>query len=179
MNGLTSILKIIERLAIKKSKQDDDLIKELIKQDYQQQYLNECKYIWKNYVPKRNQAKNLQGELLREMEKIRCEAQDNGNINWDDDYSYFCDFITKSLLEQKVFSNEEKKEICSIMRYIKECGLYAQRYNNKEIEESKIDPNKIAYTEDNLYDIICDKIGKLQKEHPEPIPYKENKNIRR
>lgn len=42
----------------------------------------------------------MQGELLREIEKIRCEAQDNGNINWDDDYSYFCDFISGKLTKK-------------------------------------------------------------------------------
>ena len=53
----------------------------IIGEEYEQQYFDECKYIWKNYVPQAGQAHNLQGELLREMEKIRCEAQDNGNIN--------------------------------------------------------------------------------------------------
>ena len=61
----------------------------------------------------------MQGELLREIEKIRCEAQDNGNINWDDDYSYFCDFISGKLTEQPVFSETEKQEINLIMAYIK------------------------------------------------------------
>ena len=69
----------------------------------------------KNYVPQAGQADNLQGELLREIEKIRCEAQDNGNINWDDDYSYFCDFISGKLTEQPVFSETEKQEINLIM----------------------------------------------------------------
>lgn len=64
-------------------------IEEIISNDYEQEYFDECKYIWKNYVSSKGQADSLQGELLREMEKIRCEAQDNGNINWDDDYSYF------------------------------------------------------------------------------------------
>lgn len=76
----------------------------IICEEYEQQYFDECKYIWKNYVPQAGQADNLQGELLREIEKIRCEAQDNGNINWDDDYSYFCDFISGKLTEQPVFS---------------------------------------------------------------------------
>ncbi len=154
-------------------------IEDFISKEYNQRYFNECKYIWENYVPKNGQSHNLQGELLREIEKIRCEAQDNGNINWDDDYSYFCDFIVSSLSEQSVFSENEKDEIRVIITYIKECGLYAQKYYDEKIKESEFEPNKIAYTEDNLYDIICDKIGKFQKEHPEPIPYKQNKNIRR
>ena len=53
----------------------------IIGEEYEQQYFDECKYIWKNYVQQAGQAHNLQGELLREIEKIRCEAQDNGNIN--------------------------------------------------------------------------------------------------
>ena len=71
-------------------------IDELIEQEYEQQYFEECKFIWQNFVPKSGQARNLQGELLREIENIRCEAQDNGNVNWDDDYSlkdtvgYYC-----------------------------------------------------------------------------------------
>lgn len=65
----------------------------------------------KNYVPKKGQANNLQGELLREIEKIRCEAHDNGNKNRDNDYSYFCDFISKRLSEQSIFSVVEKEEI--------------------------------------------------------------------
>ena len=68
-------------------------IDELIEQEYEQQYFEECKFIWQNFVPKSGQARNLQGELLREIENIRCEAQDNGNVNWDDDLTYFCEFI--------------------------------------------------------------------------------------
>ena len=42
----------------------------IIGEEYEQQYFDECKYIWKNYVPQAGQADNLQGELLREIEKI-------------------------------------------------------------------------------------------------------------
>lgn len=96
-----------------------------------------------------------------------------------EDYSYFCDFISESLLKQSIFSIEDKEEIALIMSYIKECGIYAEKYNRGKISEESVDPNKIAYIEDNIYDIICDKIGKLQKENREPIPYEKNNNIRR
>ena len=162
-----------------KKKKDCLTIDEIIGKKYEYQYFDECKYIWKNYVPKTGQADNLQGELLREMENIRCEAQDSGNINWDDDYSYFCDFIKKELTEQVIFSEEEKKEIILILDYIKECGMYAQKFYNEEIPESDVDMDKVAYVEDNLYDIICDKIGRLHKETGEPIPYEKNNNIMR
>ena len=162
-----------------KKKNNSLAIEEIASKDYNQIYFEECKYIWKNYVPKNGQATNLQGELLREIEKIRCEAQDNGNMNWDDDYSYFCDFISNKLCEQSIFSDREKEEINLIMSYIKECGIYAQKYNSGKILENDIDVNKIAYTEDNLYNIIADRIGQLQKESGRPIPYEKNNNIRR
>lgn len=162
-----------------KKKSNSLTIEEIISKDYNQKYFDECKYIWKNYVPKRGQADNLQGELLREIEKIRCEAQDNGNINWDDDYSYFCDFISNKLSEQVIYSAQEKEEIKLIMSYIKECGIYAREYNSGRIPEKDIDANKIAYIKDNLYDIIADRIGQLQKENNTPIPYEKNNNINR
>lgn len=162
-----------------KRKSSSLTIEKIIDKDYNYKYFDECKYIWKNYVPKSGQANNLQGELLREIEEIRCEAQDDGNINWDDDHSYFCDFISKKLLEQSIFSSIEKEEITLIMSYIKECGMYAQKFYCGIIPENEVDMDKIAYTNDNLYDIICDKIGQLQKENSEPIPYEKNNAIKR
>ena len=50
-----------------KKKSNSLTIEEIISKDYNQKYFDECKYIWKNYVPKRGQATNLQGELLREI----------------------------------------------------------------------------------------------------------------
>lgn len=112
-------------------------------------------------------------------EALRCEAQDNGNINWDYDHAYFCDFIRSSLNAQSIFSDADKEEISLIMNFIKECGLYAQRYNNSKCTDENVDIEKLAYTEDNLYDIICDKIGRLQKENSRPIPYRANDRIKR
>ena len=131
-----------------------------------------CRYIWKNYVPKSGQADNLQGELLREIEGLRWEAQENGNINWDEDFAYFCDFISAALAGQPIFSDGEKEEIRFVMGRIKEYGTYARKANDGEIPYDDIDMEKIAYVEDDLYDIICDKIARLHIEYPEPIPYK-------
>lgn len=164
-----------------RKKNSDPTIEEIISRykNYQQKYFDECQYIWTNYVPAAGQADNLQGELLREVEKIRCEAQDNGNINWDDDFSYFCDFITKSLSEQPIFSKDEKQEIAVIMNYFKECGYYSQKFHRGEIPDSDFQVEKIAYVDDDLYDVISDKIGQMQRENSGPIPYKRNDNLRR
>ena len=166
-------------LDILQKKNNKRTIQDIISQEYKQKYFDECKFIWKNYVPKNGQATTLQGELLREIEKIRCEAQDNGNINWDNDYTYFCDFISKKLSEQTIFSKSEKEEIVLIMSYLKECGIYAQNYHKGEILENAVDIDKLAYVKDNLYDIICDKIGQLHKEHGTALPYEKNTFIKR
>ena len=57
--------------------------------------------------------------------------------------------------------------------------MYAQKFYCGIIPENEVDMDKIAYTNDNLYDIICDKIGQLQKENSEPIPYEKNNAIKR
>ncbi|HCE33781.1 MAG TPA: hypothetical protein DEQ88_00130 [Clostridiales bacterium] len=154
-------------------------IEDLIAKEYEQRYFDECRFIWQNYVPKSGQARNLQGELLREIEKIRIEAQDNGNVNWDDDFSYFCDFIAQSLVKQTIFSETEKEEIIEIMSYLKARGEYAARCNSGEISADMVQPENLAYLKDNLYDVVCDAIGKLQSLHPEPICYKRNKSLKR
>ncbi len=65
------------------------------------------------------------------------------------------------------------------MSYIKECGMYSQKFNSGMIPENEVVIDKIAYTDNNLYDIICDKIGQLQKEHSTLIPYEKNNTIKR
>ena len=72
------------------------------------QYGKECNHIMNNLVPARGQADSLQGELLRELEKLRYEAQNNGNQNWDEWFVFFCDHIKAQLCSQSIFSDEEK-----------------------------------------------------------------------
>lgn len=149
----------------KKKKEVKLTLRDLILEDYTQKYQEECHFIWENYVPSQGQSEILQGELLREIEKIRHEAQENGNINWDGDYSYFCEYIKRILCNMSIYSEEECLKITLIMDYLKYCGEYASHMENSE----DIEINSIAYTKDNLYDMIADMIGKLQNLHPDPI----------
>lgn len=87
--------------------------------------------------------------------------------------------ISERLCEQPIFTATEKEEVILIMSYLKKCGIYAQKFNCEEIPEDDVDIEKAAYVRDNLYDIICDKIGKLYKENPYLIPYERNNNIKR
>lgn len=169
-------MKLFQR---RKKEQPVVTIEELSASEYKQAYEEECRFIWKSYVSSSGQSDVLQGELLRELEKLRHEAQNNGNRNWDDDFAYFCDFIKSALCESDLFSDEKQQEIILIMNYLKECGDYAARWYRGEASERQLIVDKIAYVKDNLYDRIADAIGVLQLKFPDPIPYERNETIHR
>ena len=138
---------------------------------YKQQHLKECKFIWENMVPKSGQADNIQGELLREAEKLRNEACDNGNINWDSNFSWFCDNIYGTLSGSGIFDEEKCEILRKALTYIKENGEYAYRYNQGLISDEECDPARLAYTDDDLYDYIEDAIAEYYIANKEPVPY--------
>lgn len=153
----------------------------LKKSKYVMKYADECNYIIENFISESGQANCLQGELLRECEKLRHEAQVNGNYNWDKWFEYFCDHIRESLVEQVFFSTEEKQKITDILEFFKSCGEYAADiiHNESLPDDYPVDLDKLAYTEDNLYDIIADAIGKMHSEAGKEIPYIINPDMYR
>lgn len=58
------------------------VVKRLGIRNYKASHIETCKRIWKELVPKRGQADSLQGELLRQDEKLGNEARENGNFNF-------------------------------------------------------------------------------------------------
>ncbi|MGF9947433.1 hypothetical protein ABEX44_30025 [Priestia megaterium] len=55
------------------------------------------------YVPKSGQSGVVEGELIRAIEKLRCEAQDNGNANWDAGFEMLGSYILEILNDDDVF----------------------------------------------------------------------------
>ena len=78
-----------------------------------------------------------------------------------------------------MFSDLEKEKITLVLTYVKKCGDYARRFHSGEVSENKLDVNMLAYTDDNLYDIVADAIGFVQSRTKEPIPYQHNEKIKR
>ncbi len=76
-----------------------------------------CRWVWQNLVPRQGQASTLQAELLRAIEKLRNEAMDNGNINWDSDFVKFVDLLERHLAGEPTFIDAVKDS--------KSCGLGA------------------------------------------------------
>jgi hypothetical protein len=74
-------------------------------------YFDEAREIWSQHVPPRGQADTVQGELLRGIEKLRREAQTNGNINWSDQFENFATWIETTLSDSGVFDAAAVAEI--------------------------------------------------------------------
>jgi hypothetical protein len=101
-------------------------------------YFKEAKYLWQNYVPKSGQADTVQGELMRAIEKLRDEAQRNGNYNWDNGHIILSNFIKETLCESSVFDDQTKKEIIEDIKVL-------QNYDYPQ-------------TEDEIFDRLTDRI---------------------
>ena len=148
---------------------------------YIMHYSKECSYIMNELVPQRGQAESLQGELLREIEKLRYEAQTNGNQNWDEWFEFFCGHIRDKLCEQSFFTYEEKQNISDIMELFRSCGDYVINvvFNDDLPEDYPIDIDRIAYVDDDLYDYIADKIGQMHVELGQLVKYEKNPDMYR
>ena len=74
-------------------------------------YFDEARDIWSRHVPPRGQADTVQGELLRGIEKLRWEAQTNGNVNWNDQFESFATWIGRTLIDSGLFDPDGAAEI--------------------------------------------------------------------
>jgi hypothetical protein len=122
-------------------------------------YFEEAKALWKAYVPPQGQAATVQGELIRAVEKLRDEAQRNGNVNWDEGHKILADFLRDTLLACEVFDQEARREIHGD----------AARLLDFEHPE----------TTDEPFDRLTDRIVEWSRAHPDPLPHRRNPKLRR
>ena len=116
----------------------------------------------------------LQGELLRQIERLRYEAQHNENRNWNDDLLYYCDFLRSTLREADCLTPEEREEVNAALVRLRSSGEVACRYYQGDISDEELaeDYNgELAYQDDDLYDLVCDAIALFYRANPNPIPY--------
>jgi hypothetical protein len=106
--------------------------------------------MWRTLVPPSGQAASVQGELIRAVERLRWEAQNNGNQNWDAGSELFCTFIETTLLASPNFSAQARAEITADVGRL------------RDIED--------PYTEDDLYDRLVDRIVEFHRAQPGLIP---------
>ncbi len=124
----------------------------------------------------------LQGELLRQIERLRYEAQHNENRNWNDDFLYYCDFLRSTLREADYLTPEEREEVNAALVQLRSSGEVACRYYQGDISDEELaeDYNgELAYQDDDLYDLVCDAIALFYRANPNPIPYERRRGGRR
>jgi len=126
-----------------------------------------ARWIWKTLVPKSGPAAYVQPEVLRAIEKLRWEAQGNGNINWDDRFEMLVDFIETTLTSQACFSNETKESIRQDLDRLRNFLP-----PNALTDDSQIP--QLPYVEDDLYDRLTDHLILFCRKHPELIAYSPN-----
>ena len=136
-------------------------------------YANEAKVIWKKHVPKTGQSLTVEGEMIRIIEKLRWEAQNNGNINWDEGFINMCNYLREKLCDCRVFNNVNVKDIGSdIDRLTVDTDAYFESLS----DDKPIDLNKLPYVEDDLFDRLTD-FTIIWSKHYGSIPRKMNSNL--
>jgi len=117
-------------------------------------YFEEAKQIWMNHVPKSGQSDTVEGELIRAIEKLRYEAQNNGNGNWDQGFEQFCYYLRDILNDSKTFDSSVVEEI------------------QKDIDT--LLNHREPYLEDDLYDRVTDHIIEWSIAHNGPVKRKKD-----
>ena len=121
-------------------------------------HFEEAQTLWHTYVPPDGQAATVQGELIRAVEKLRDEAQRNGNVNWRDDHVILVGYVRDTLLNSGLFDEAAVQEI----------ERDSQRLLDFERPE----------TADETYDRLTDRIVEWSQAHPEPVPREPNPALR-
>lgn len=107
-------------------------------------------WIWRNLVPKSGQAGTVQAELLRAVEKLSWEAQNNGNVNWDDRFEMFIEFLSTTLSAEPRLPRDLISAVKSDLAIL-----------------SNFDE---PYTEDDVYDRLTEAVVAYCRLNPTLIP---------
>ena len=119
-------------------------------------------------LPKSGQAASLQGELLRAVEKLRMEAKVNGNINWDDGFVRFVEFLQRHLQAETKFDEKAQAEIAADLHRLASFRLFDDI--QEDVRDHQLPPAGRAYINDDLYDRLVARIVEYGRFHPDLIP---------
>jgi hypothetical protein len=116
-------------------------------------------WIWRNLVPKSGQSATVQGELLRAIEKLRWEAQRNGNINWDEGFVTLINYLESTLLAEPMFSAADRIAI--------------------EADLIRLRDEEQPYVEDDLYDRLTAAVVRFARAKSELIARAKDPSLHR
>jgi hypothetical protein len=108
-------------------------------------------WIWRHLVPRAGQAGTVQGELLRAVEKLRDEAQRNGNINWNDSFEKLIDFLHEQLVRRSTLPDARKLSVLADLGRLR-------NYLPVDQLEDDSQAGMLPYVDDDLYDRLTDAV---------------------
>lgn len=79
--------------------------------------------IWRTDVPQSGQSLTVEGELIRAVEKLRDEAQRNGNGNRDKGHVILVDYLAETLAKDPVFTELQQTRISEITDQLRKGDL--------------------------------------------------------
>jgi hypothetical protein len=122
-------------------------------------YAAEARRIWQTYVPRRGQADTVQGELLRAVEKLRDEAQRNGNVNWDEHYERLLAYLSGKLTESGLFKAETLQAL--------------------DADLDRLADFERPITDDEPFDRLTHRVVDWCRAHPEPVGREQDPHLLR
>ncbi|MBN2578872.1 MAG: hypothetical protein JXB10_07770 [Pirellulales bacterium] len=128
---------------------------------YDQEYAK----LWKELVPVSGQAKTIQGELVRVIGRLADEFYRNGNTNWDVGYRIFTNFLSKHLLEDKLFNAQTLDQIKQDIAEIRDFGSGKKNLEYIEGEDA--------------FDRITDRVVEWCQHNSVPIEHTHNPKLYR
>lgn len=122
-------------------------------------YAADARHIWRTYVPRRGQADTVQGELLRAVEKLRDEAQRNGNVNWDEHHERLLAYLRERLTAPGLFDAETSAVLTADL--------------------DRVADFQHPLTDEEPFDRITCRVVDWCRAHPEPVPHERNRHLGR
>ncbi|KXX69205.1 hypothetical protein AVL50_20280 [Flammeovirga sp. SJP92] len=142
----------------------------------QEEYDKESKRIWQTYVPKSGQSETMQGELIRAVERLRNEAQRNGNINFSTNcHIRILNFLKVTLNDDKVFDRQTLQEIEDDLEKLEYPDVF--EIENSMSDEFLEEHLPGIYLEDDLYDRLINRVVDWDLYYKEAIPHEKDEKL--
>jgi hypothetical protein len=132
-------------------------------------------WIWRHLVPRSGQALTVQGELLRAVEKLRWEAQGNGNINWNEHFEKLIDFLHAHLVAREALTVEMTLSILADLARLRNF-LPVDQLEDPLEDHSQAE--MLPYVDDDLYDRLTAGVVAFCRLHTRLIPRAEDPELR-
>ncbi len=124
-------------------------------------------WIWENLVPSSGRADTLQGEVIRAIELLAWEAQNNGNLNWNEEFDNLIAFLTE------VFTSSGSV-IAATMSEEAKCSAAEDLYRLSHFLlptelDSRVYIEELPYVKEDLYDRLTEHLIQYCRQSPELI----------